>query len=60
VAALGIAPDVPGGTLRIRPANPFPWRRLEVHGVQLGNGRLSLRVDEGVLTVLEAPLRVQA
>lgn len=59
VAALGIAPDVPGGTLRIKPANPFPWRRLEVHGLQVGNDQLSLRVDDGVLTVLEAPLHVQ-
>jgi glycogen debranching enzyme len=59
VAALGIAPDVPSGTLRIMPANPFPWRRLEVHGLQVGNGQLSLRVDDGVLTVLEAPLQVQ-
>jgi glycogen debranching enzyme len=59
VAALGIAPDVPGGTLRIKPANPFPWQRLEVHGLQVGNGQLSLRMDEGVLTVLETPLQVQ-
>lgn len=62
VAALGVTPDVPGGTLRIRPAEPFPWRWLEVHGLQIGADLLSLRVEDGELTVLEAPpqLRIEA
>ncbi|WP_328994285.1 amylo-alpha-16-glucosidase [Kribbella sp. NBC_01245] len=55
VAALGIEPDVPAGVLRITPADPFPWRRLELHGLRIGDERLSLRVDDGQLTILAAP-----
>jgi len=55
VAVLGIEPDVPNGVLRIRPADPFPWRRLEVRGLRVGTGVLSLRVEDGRLTILEAP-----
>jgi glycogen debranching enzyme len=55
VAALGIRPDVPGATLQVRPADPLPWRRLEVRGLRVGGGRLSLRVEDGTLTVLESP-----
>lgn len=55
VAALGIEPDVPAGVLRITPADPFPWRRLELYGLRIGDERLSLRVDDGQLTILTAP-----
>jgi glycogen debranching enzyme len=55
VAALGVSPDVPGGSVRIRPADPFPWRRLEVNGLQIGADVLSLRVEDGDLTILESP-----
>jgi glycogen debranching enzyme len=55
VAALGIRPDVPGATLQVRPADALPWRRLEVRGLRVGGGRLSVRVEEGSLTILESP-----
>ncbi len=54
-ALLGIAPGVPGGVLRIAPVRPFPWRRLEVRGLRLAGERLSVRVEDGRTTVLEAP-----
>lgn len=55
VAALGIEPDVPGGTIAITPAESLPWQRIELSGLRLGDDVLSVRVDDGVLTVLEAP-----
>ncbi|MGH3461383.1 MAG: amylo-alpha-1,6-glucosidase [Kribbellaceae bacterium] len=54
-ALLGIAPDVPHGDLWIAPVRPFPWRRLEVRGLRVGDGTLSVRVEDERLTVLEAP-----
>jgi len=59
VAALGIEPDVPGGSVAITPADSLPWQRLEVSGLRLGGDVLSVRVDEGRLTVLEAPASTQ-
>ncbi|TDD23065.1 amylo-alpha-16-glucosidase [Kribbella turkmenica] len=55
VAALGIEPDVPGGTLVLNPAESMPWESLRVSGLRLGDGRLSLHWQSGELTVLEAP-----
>ena len=55
VAALGIDPHVPNGTLAITPAEPFPWRRLELRGLKLGGEALSLQVSEGEVSVLAAP-----
>ncbi|TCO51199.1 glycogen debranching enzyme [Kribbella antiqua] len=55
VAALGIEPDVPGETITITPAEVLPWKRLELRGLRLGDEVLSVRLDEGVLAVLEAP-----
>ena len=54
VAALGIEPDVPGETLVMNPAES-PWQCLEITGLRLGDDVLSVRVEDGVLTVLEAP-----
>ena len=54
IAALGIEPDVPGGTLVLNPAESMPWESLKVTGLRLGDGRLSLQWESGVLTVLEA------
>ncbi len=66
VAALGIEPDVPGGTLVLNPADSMPWQSLTVSGLRLGPDRLSLHwqsgADAGVpgeLTVLEAPKNLQ-
>ncbi|HEY4568856.1 MAG TPA: glycogen debranching N-terminal domain-containing protein [Kribbella sp.] len=58
VAALGIEPDVPGGTLVINPAASLPWQVLEVSGLRLGGERLSVRLADGELTVLEAPQKM--
>lgn len=55
VAALGIEPDVPGGTLVINPAESMPWNALEIRGLRLGGETLSVRLDGDELTVLEAP-----
>jgi glycogen debranching enzyme len=54
-ALLGIEPDVPAGTLRVAPARPFPWRRLEVRGLRVGDGVLSVRVDGDSTEVIESP-----
>ncbi|MFC9688762.1 glycogen debranching N-terminal domain-containing protein [Kribbella sp. NPDC056951] len=55
VAALGIEPDVPGRTLSFTPAASLPWSELTLTGLRLGPDRLSVRVVDGVLSVLEAP-----
>ncbi|MFF0343261.1 glycogen debranching N-terminal domain-containing protein [Kribbella sp. NPDC004875] len=55
VAALGIEPDVPGGTLVLNPAASVPWKMLEIRGLQVGGETLSVRLQDGELTVLEAP-----
>ena len=54
-ALLGIRPDAPRGRVRIAPVRELPWRRLEVAGVRVGSGVLSLRIEDGRTTVLEAP-----
>jgi glycogen debranching enzyme len=54
-AVLGIAPDVPGGTLHLRPLRPFPFRRLTLAGMPLAGGQLSLEVHDDALTVTEVP-----
>ncbi len=54
-ALLGIAADVPHGDLWVAPVRPFPWRFLEVRGLRVGDGVLSVRVEDDRLTVLEAP-----
>ncbi|WP_427893274.1 glycogen debranching N-terminal domain-containing protein [Kribbella sp. GL6] len=45
VAALGIEPDVPGGTLVINPASVAPWERLELKGLRVGDDVLTIRVE---------------
>jgi glycogen debranching enzyme len=59
VAALGIEPDVPGGTLILNPAETMPWQSLKLTGLRLGPDRLSLHWHAGNLTVLEAPKHLQ-
>jgi glycogen debranching enzyme len=51
IAALGISPDAPNGTLQIWPAEPFPWRRLELRGLRFGSSELSLDITDGELTI---------
>jgi glycogen debranching enzyme len=52
-ATLGLVPDAPGGTVRVRPHPTFG--ALAVEGVQLGNRSISLGVDAAG-TVTEATL----
>ncbi|TCM38134.1 glycogen debranching N-terminal domain-containing protein [Kribbella sp. VKM Ac-2568] len=59
IAALRISPDVPNGTLRITPAEHFPWKNLQLSGLRLGSGELSLSLTDGELTVRNSPLEVQ-
>jgi glycogen debranching enzyme len=54
-ALLGIEPDVPGGTLRVAPVRPFPWRRFEVRGLTVAGGRLSVRISDDTVELLEVP-----
>jgi glycogen debranching enzyme len=52
-AALGLVPDVRGGTLTVRPSAAFaPWFPLVVDGVEVAGRRLCVTVDEtGTATV---------
>ncbi len=54
IAALGIEPNVPAGTLDIRPAGTLPWRSLRVEGVRVGERTLSVQLEGGVLTVRDS------
>lgn len=54
-AVLGIEPDVPGGTLHLRPLRPFPFARLTLEGMSLAGGKLSLTVDHEGIAVTGAP-----
>ncbi|MFI5707576.1 glycogen debranching N-terminal domain-containing protein [Kribbella sp. NPDC051620] len=51
VAALGIDPNVPAGTLDLSPATILPWRRLKLNGIRVGDHGLSIQLNDGVLTV---------
>ncbi|GAA3541167.1 amylo-alpha-1,6-glucosidase [Kribbella ginsengisoli] len=51
VAALGIEPNVPAGTLDLTPATVLPWRRIKLKGVRAGDHTLSIELNDGVLTV---------
>ncbi len=43
--ALGLRPDVPAGTLTLRPPTVHPWGELMVDGLRLGGHPLSVTVD---------------
>ncbi|WP_432950839.1 amylo-alpha-1,6-glucosidase [Kribbella sp. CA-253562] len=51
IAALGIEPNVPAGTLDITPAADFPWRSLRIDGVRLGERTLTVEYTDGNLTL---------
>jgi glycogen debranching enzyme len=59
-SALGLAPDVPGGVLRVSPAATTP-RPLVVRGLRLAGRRLDVRLDrDGSAQVdTDAPVRVE-
>ncbi|MFF0268106.1 glycogen debranching N-terminal domain-containing protein [Kribbella sp. NPDC004536] len=52
IAALGVEPDVPGGTLVVEPE--VPWQRFEIGGLRVGSDSLSVRVVDGETTVVRA------
>jgi glycogen debranching enzyme len=51
VAALGIEPNVPAGTLDLTPAEVLPWQRINLKGIRVGDHALSIQLSDGVLTV---------
>jgi glycogen debranching enzyme len=54
-AVLGVEPDVPAGVVHVRPMRPAPFARLTMEGMPLAGGRLSLDLEDDVVTVTEAP-----
>lgn len=52
---LGIEPDAPGGTLRVTPVRPFPWRRFEIRGLTVAGGRLSVRIEDDRVELVDVP-----
>jgi glycogen debranching enzyme len=54
-AVLGIEPDVPAGVVHVRPMRPAPFARLTMEGMPLAGGRLGLILEDGIITVTEAP-----
>ncbi|WP_405058577.1 amylo-alpha-16-glucosidase [Kribbella sp. NBC_01505] len=59
IAALGIEPDVPGGTLTINPAPSLPWSELRLNGLTLAGAPLTVEWRNGETAVLEAPKDLQ-
>lgn len=55
-SVLGLDPDAPAGVLRVRPAVPSPVGSLEVSGLQVAGGSLSIAIgSDGELRVVSAP-----
>jgi glycogen debranching enzyme len=52
VAALGIEPDVPGGSLVVHAA--APWQELDLNGLLVGDGSLSVQLRNGEATVVRS------
>ncbi len=52
---LGLEPSVPEGLVTLSPALPQGMESLEVRGVPLGGGALSVRVGPGGVAILESP-----
>ncbi len=48
---LGVDPDIPSGTLTVRPTLPPSVGRLEVKGLSLGADVVDLKVEHGWLTI---------
>jgi glycogen debranching enzyme len=52
---LGLEPSVPEGLVALNPALPPGMGSLEVRGIPLDGGALSVRVADGGVAILEAP-----
>jgi glycogen debranching enzyme len=56
---LGLEPDIPAGRLRLSPGLPPSLNRVEVRGIDLPGGRLSVRIDRNQgIRIIEAPADV--
>jgi glycogen debranching enzyme len=59
-ALLGLRPDAPASTVRLRPARPCPVGGLDVRGLRLGDASFDVSVDaEGAPTVHGLPREVR-
>lgn len=57
---LGLEADIPSGRLEVSPILPAELLPLELEGMRIGGGRLSLRVEsERAVKVIEAPGELQ-
>jgi glycogen debranching enzyme len=54
-AVLGLDPDVPAGVVHVRPMRPAPFAHLTMVGMPLAGGRLSLDLEDDLVTVTEVP-----
>jgi glycogen debranching enzyme len=52
---LGLDPCMPDGLVSLSPALPPGMERLEVHGIPLGDGALSVRAGADGVAILGAP-----
>lgn len=56
MSVLGLDPDVPAGALRVRPAVPSPVGGLEVSGLRVAGGTLSVSIGpDGEVRALSVP-----
>jgi glycogen debranching enzyme len=51
VAALGINPHVPKGTLSVTPAEHLPWQRLSLTGLTIGGEQVSVHYRDGAASI---------
>ncbi len=48
---LGLRPDVPSGTVTVRPLQPAPYETLDVRDLTVAGKPFSARIDDGTITV---------
>ncbi|MPZ64286.1 MAG: amylo-alpha-1,6-glucosidase [Pseudonocardiaceae bacterium] len=53
---LGLQPDVPAGTVSLKPVLPGGLDRVEIHGIPFPSGELSIMHDGDGTKVIETPL----
>ncbi|MGH3778004.1 MAG: amylo-alpha-1,6-glucosidase [Pseudonocardiaceae bacterium] len=56
---LGLQPDVPAGTVSLKPVLPRGLHRIEVHGIPFPSGDLSVTYDGDGVKVIETPPGLQ-
>jgi glycogen debranching enzyme len=50
-AAIGLEPDVPGGTVRLRPLAGSPFGTLSARGLEIAGGPIDVTVEDGTATI---------